>query len=584
MNLISLKSNQPSFHPILFKDGINIIVGKQVAPHSENDGNTYNGVGKSLTLHLVHFCLGSNKLNTFSNKLPGWEFTLRFRIEGTEYYSTRSTDNQNKIDFCGEFLTAKAVRQKMIELCFGISDNPKNMTWNTLFSRFIRRYRTSYSTFDSFVPKESDYSKILNNCYLLGIDTDLVISKKELRDKQTAAKDTEQAIKKDPLFRQYYLGKNDAELDYADLEYRIAEIEKEITEFKVSNNYHELEKEADEKSYRKKTLENRRVLISNNIKNIDEAFKETTQVQEEALLKIYEAAHVEIPDMVKRNIDEVLQFHTDLLTTRNKRLRKELSKQKAELESIDSEICKLGQRMDELLNYLNSHGALEEYVTLTKQLSALRNELNRIQEYQKILKAYRDTELNIKSSFIEQNKDTAVYLENESEYLSALRTRFWNYAKRFYPKKRSGLVIKNNSGENTLRFAIEARIEDDSSDGVNEVRIFCFDLLLLTCKQSKMRFVAHDSRLFANMDPRQRETLFRIVHELCQSGEYQYICSINEDALQSIQPLMKEKEYNEIIQDNIILELNDDAPESKLLGIQIDIDLEDRDKSSDDMS
>ena len=35
---------------------------------------------------------------------------------------------------------------------------------------------------------------------------------------------------------------------------------------------------------------------------------------------------------------------------------------------------------------------------------------------------------------------------------------------------------------------------------------------------------------------------------------------------------------------NIILELNDDSPESKLLGIQIDIDLEDKGKAFDDVS
>lgn len=46
---------------------------------------------------------------------------------------------------------------------------------------------------------------------------------------------------------------------------------------------------------------------------------------------------------------------------------------------------------------------------------------------------------------------------------------------------------------------------------------------------------------------------------------------------------MEDNEYKEMIADNIILELNDDAPESKLLGIQIDIDLEDKDKSSVDM-
>ena len=288
--------------------------------------------------------------------------------------------------------------------------------------------------------------------------------------------------------------------------------------------------------------------------------------------------------MVKKNIDDVLQFHNNLVTTRNSRLRKELNRQKAELKSIDEEILSLGQRMDELLNFLNSHGALEEYVALTKQLSSLQNELNRIQEYQKILKAYRDTELDIKASLISEDKETDEYLEQESGLISELRGKYGYYAKKFYPKKRSGLVIRNNSGENMLRYTLEARIEDDSSDGVNEVRMFCFDLLLLLCQKSNMRFIFHDSRLFANMDPRQREMLFRIVDETCRQNDFQYICSINEDALLSVQSLMTEDEFEQIITDNIRLVLNDDAPESKLLGIQVDIDLEDKNKPSEEMS
>ena len=583
MQLLNLRANKASFHPIIFKDGVNIIVGKQVAPLDENDGNTYNGVGKSLTLHLIHFCLGSNKIDSFRVHLTGWEFTLRFKIGQKEYYATRSTDKQNVIDFSGEEYTPKKMRNKMLELCFGLVESPANMTWTTLFSRFVRRYRSSYATFDTFVPKESDYSKILNNCYLLGIDTELIIKKKELREQQSLANTTEKAIKKDPLFKQYYLGKSDAALDATDLEYRINELEKEISEFKVSNNYHELEKEADDKSYEKKSLENKRILVSNYIKNIEESLKETNEVKEEKLLKVYEAAQVEIPEMVKKNLDEVLRFHDDLLTSRNARLRKELNKQRDELKEIDENIANLGKRMDELLSFLDSHGALEEYVALTKQLNSLNNELNRIQEYQKILKAYKDNELRIKAELIEQDKETEDYLEEEAEYLKSLRNQYWNYAKRFYPKKRSGLVINNNSGENMLRFNLDARIEDDSSDGVNEVRMFCFDLLLLNCKKSKMRFLAHDSRLFANMDPRQRETLFRIVNDICTENNMQYICSINEDALLSFQTLMNTDEYEQYVLNNIILELNDDAPESKLLGIQVDIDLEDKNKSVGDI-
>lgn len=583
MQLLSLRANKASFHPIIFKDGVNIIVGKQVAPLVENDGNTYNGVGKSLTLHLIHFCLGSNKIDSLGVYLPDWEFTLRFKIDGKEYYATRSTERQNVIDFSGEEYTAQKMRMKMLELCFGLTENPTNMTWTTLFSRFVRRFRSCYATFDTFVPKESDYSKILNNCYLLGIDTELIVRKKELRDQQSLGNTTEKAIKKDPLFKQYYLGKSDAALDASDLEYRIGELEKEISQFKVSNNYHELEKEADEKSFEKKALENKRILISNYIKNIEDSLKETTEVKEEKLLKVYEAAQVEIPEMVKKNLDEVLKFHDDLLTSRNTRLRKELNKQRDELKDIDDSIETLGKRMDELLSFLDSHGALEEYVALTKQLNALNTELNRIQEYQKILKAYKDNELRIKAELIEQDKETEEYLEAEEEYLKKLRNQFWNYAKKFYPKKRSGLVINNNSGENMLRFNLDARIEDDSSDGVNEVRMFCFDLLLLNCKKSKIRFLAHDSRLFANMDPRQRESLFRIVNETCAENNMQYICSINEDALLSFQSLMTQDEYQRFVLDNIILELNDDAPESKLLGIQVDIDLENKNKPAEDI-
>ncbi len=585
MKLLSLRANQPSFHPVVFnKNGVSIIVGKQVAPHNENDGNTYNGVGKSMTLHLVHFCLGSNKIDSFSQKLSGWEFTLKFEINGAEYYSSRKTDDQSKINFNGEQMTVAALRNKLLDLCFGLTNPPKYMTWTTLFSRYARRYRSCYSTFDSFVPKESDYSKVLNNCYLLGMETDLIISKKELRDKQSAASATEKAIKKDPLFRQYYLGKHDAELDVADLEYRIKELEKEISAFKVSNNYHELEKEADDKSYQKKALENKRILVSSYIKNIEEAFRETAEVKEEKLLRVYKAAGVEIPSMVKKDIEDVLKFHNNLIISRNIRLRKELNKQRAELKSIDDEILNLGQRMDELLNYLNSHGALEEYVVLTKQLSSLQSELNRIQEYQKILKTYRDTELDIKATLIFEDKETDKYLVQESQWLSDLREKYGYYAKKFYPKKRSGLVIRNNSGENMLRYTLDARIEDDSSDGVNEVRIFCFDLLLLLCQKSNLQFIFHDSRLFANMDPRQREMLFRIVNETCEQNDFQYICSINEDALLSIQPFMTPEEFEHNITDNIILELKDDAPESKLLGKQIDINLEDRGKYSEEIN
>lgn len=578
MKLISLTANKETFHPVYFHDGINIIVGKQVTPTNKNDGNTYNGVGKSLILHLIHFCLGARKISSFEEKIPDWEFTLNFIIDNKNYYCKRSTNKQTTIEFNGECLKPVKLQEQLLKLCFGLTQTPKNMTWNTLFSRFLRRYRSSYVTFDAYVPKETDYIKILNNCYLLGISTQLIVEKNELREQQAKASATEKAIKEDPLFRQYYLEKNDVELDKTDLEYRIKKLEKEISDFKVSENYHEIKTEADEKSYQKRELENKRVLINNYIRNIENSEKETEDINLEKVIKVYKAAQVEIPEMVKKSLVEVTNFHKELLNSRNVRLSKELFRQKKLLKEVDNQIITIGERMDVLLEYLNTHGALDEYVSLTKELNDLKNEIARINEYQHILKTYHDSQLDIKISMMDKDKEADLYLEENNKHLDNLKEKFQEYAKCFYPNKKSGLVIKNKTGDNKLRYTIEARIEDDSSDGVNEVRMFCFDWLLLNCKVSKIRFIAHDSRLYANMDPRQREALFEIVYEGCKNEGLQYICSINEDALLSFKSMMKEETYKKIIQDNIIMELNDDDPTSKLLGIQIDIDLEEKGK------
>lgn len=579
MKLVSLTANKSSFHPIIFKDGLNIIVGQQAASSVGNDGNTYNGVGKSLVLHLIHFCLGSNKIDTFTEKLQGWEFTLTFSINGENYSCRRSTAEQGKIYLNGEEFSPRKLNAQIIDLCFDEKSITKNMTFNTLFSRFVRRFRSCYIEYDKYVPKESDYSKLLNNAYLLGLDIELMIKKKELRDKQTTADKTEKAIKKDVVFKQYYLGESDAEIDKDDLDYKIKELKKEIAAFKISSNYHEIEKEADEKSYRKKMLENRRVIINSNIKNIEKSLNHPVDITDNNIYKIYEIANIEIPTMVKKSIDEVLDFHKSMIVNRTKRLSKELINFQKQLKEIDREIAVLGTKMDDLLRFLDSHGALEEYSSLTSQLSEFQNEASRIEEYQKILKSYKDIQLEIKEEYIEQDKSMNLYLLSEQDYISKLKETFQLYAKKFYPKKRSGLVVRNNSGENTIRCEIEARIEDDSSDGVNEVRLFCFDLLILLCKVSEMRFMMHDSRLFANMDPRQRESLFRIINDVCTENGLQYICTINEDALFSFKNLFDDAEYKKIILDNVRLELKDDCPESKLLGIQVDIDLEENSKT-----
>ena len=98
MRLISLTANKEEFKSIYFnRSGITLILGKQKSHGVSEKGKTYNGVGKSLAIALIHFCLGSNKNTEYERAIPEWEFTLEFEIAGQRMTSRRKTSAQNRI-------------------------------------------------------------------------------------------------------------------------------------------------------------------------------------------------------------------------------------------------------------------------------------------------------------------------------------------------------------------------------------------------------------------------------------------------------------------------------------------------------
>lgn len=571
MQLIKLIADKDSFHPIMFKKGINIIVGKKTNSSNKVDGKTFNGIGKSLIVHLIHFCLCSNKIIPFQEKLPEWTFTLFFSHDRKEHSISRNTSSQGDIFFDGE---KKKLKDARICLLSMVIRDDLHLSFQPLLSCVARRYRSCYNKYNQSSNYPDEYSALLYNGFLLGLNTDLIINKKNLRIEQDNLKKTESLFKKDPIFREYYYGNSDAQLDKDELEFEIERLKKELAGFKVSKNYHEIEREANELSFSKKKLENDISIIKNNIKNINSALNMQVDLSVDKVVQMYESAAIEIPDLLKKTLTEVEEFHNSLIYSRNTRLKNELKRNEDELSKKTKKVESIGKQMDQILIYLNTHGALEEYSALNQQLTDYQLKFSHIQEYQNMLKAFQNKLHDIKEQFISEDKRTDAYLEETENSLKALRQKYYEMAKLFYPRKRSGLSIENNTGENQLRFKLDARIEDDSSDGVNEVKIFCFDMLLLMQKVSNFEFIIHDSRLLANMDPRQRTTLYRVAYDKCKEYDLQYITTINEDALNSVKAIMDKEEYKEIIEKGIVLTLKDDSAHSKLLGVQVDMDLE----------
>jgi uncharacterized protein YydD (DUF2326 family) len=578
MQLIKLYANRESFREVKFKPtGLNFIVAKQKNPGEADNEKTYNGVGKSLLVRIINFCLGADKDNytSFCEKLEGWEFYLDFIIGTQNFTVKRSTNEPQKILLNGEEWTIKKYTNILQELCFSIPNDIKYISFRSLLPFFIRPSKESYADCMHTADTHTDYQKLLSNAFLIGLDTKLAGKKHDLKVEQERIKELEKNFKKDSLLRDFFIGNKDVSLELTEIDSRIEKMENDLSRFQVAENYYGIKQEADAINTKLFSLDNEIFIIENNIRNIEEILhiKPTSTISTADIEKIYKEAKVFFPESVKKTLHDIEIFYDNLKTSRVRRLSEQKNGFATVLKSKNSERIALQQNFDKKMKFLGEHRALDAFLALSQECSELKEKRNNLSKYQGLQSEYKSKEHQIKKEFLELLEITDKHLLEIEESVISLKEYFRDLAKSFYPKSTAGITINSRSGENQLAFDIEPRIELDASDGIGNVKIFCYDLsILFKGKNHKINFIFHDSRLFDSIDERQKAVMFRTIKENFLNSNKQYIAAINQNQLNEIKANMSSEDYDNIFQDdNIVLTLTDDNDIEKLLGIKVDI-------------
>ena len=571
MQLISLEANKPSFNTVKFNPkGLTLIIGKST---STDKNNTYNGVGKSLLLKIVDFCLGSNKIEAFEQYLSGWEFTLKFKIGEKTFAANRSAEKQNKIYLNGKEFGQTAFNAEMERMLVDIPEDSPYLTFRTVLSRFYRTGRGSYVS-SLATAKEQPFSSLVNNSFLLELDLDYVYQKRNTRKRYQELEKFEKSFKKDPIIREYYTGDLDVEFEISRLAQDVKKLESDIKNYNVAENYASIQADADSMAEKLSKMKNRLYYLSTSIKSIKHSM---SLYQDMDLEKVY-SLYGEITELFKegtlQTLENVTEFHKSIHTKRSERLAKELKKLSSthfEEEKVKNE---LQQAFDEKMKLLAKSRALDFFAAINAQLTELKRKLYKLQDYKNI-SAHSKKEMEEARKELSNQEVTAIeYLEAYKDQGHPVYLCFSDLANEFYPEVPAGISIQNNDGNNQERFKISAKIQNDASDGINEVKIFCYDLNnLINSTVHQFQSIFHDSRLFSDIDPRQRAILLQRAHKLTSASDKQYIATINEDQLTTLKGVLTEEEFEEIF-DTVRLELKDDSPESKLLGVQIDMQYE----------
>jgi uncharacterized protein YydD (DUF2326 family) len=575
MRLIKISSNKPSFKTVYFnRSGLSLIVGVRTSGEANSEDKSYNGVGKSLLAEIVHFCLGSSSNSAFQEQLAEWEFTLDFEINDLRYSAARSTTKQKEIILNGTAYKLKSFNELMEKLVFSMPEiGCDALSFRSLLPRFIRRGNQDYVDPKITSSDREPYTILLRNLFLLGIEIDLVERKYQLRRRQTEIEEFEKNFKKDPFIREYYTGNKDASLQAKHLEEQILRLEADLSSFQVAEDFYDIEREANRLNKDLRDLKNRKLVLENALHNIEKSLQTRTDFSRDKVLAVYQELLDAFKEETLKRLSDVENFHVQLLQNRVARLSQERMKLSAELQSVSENIKSLNTQIDGKLSYLSDKRALDYYVSVNSQRAELLGRLHKLQDYQRLLQKSRDDLVHIRKDFAEESIKTNVFLQHAADEINQQISLFSQLSKLFYPEAPAGITIDNNQGENKIRFDFDVRIEADGSDGINSVKIFCYDLaVLLLSSNHNLDFIWHDSRLFSDIDPRQRALLFKVASDYAIANGKQYIATVNQDQLDALKTEFGEPIFDSLFSGrNIVLQLKDDGPESKLLGIQVDM-------------
>lgn len=569
MRLIRLSANQSSFKTINFNpQGLTLIVG--ASSKGEEEGNS-NGVGKSLALRLVHHCLGANGSKQFGEKLPEWVFRLDFEINGTPHVTERSADSK--------IITLDNKPIKLRELTKWLDDSGVfdftavanlPISFRALIKRFMRLEKSDCLEPDS-TAKETPYEALVRTLFLLGLDISLVSRKHEFKKRIDALKNASQLWKINPALHDMFRAGDDARIRANWLKDQIPQLQDQLNGMVVAENYRDLEQEANRQTQVLRGISQEIELLKFQVKGISELLVEHPDVSSKELLALYKGLEGVFKVEALKHFEAVEQFHSGLAESRKRRLLGDLTRINTEIDTKQFELHKLEEHRDKLLQSLIGKTAFEEYRAVANQLARQEQELKALNDYLDFDVNVNKETLSIKETMLHDTHQAVTYLENNP--IADLESHYRALTQPLYPNAASGITFENNTGDNMMRYTFKPRLEGAGSDGIKDARLMCFDwLVFMHGANHTIRFLWHDNRLFAHLDPGVRARWFSLVLKELNATEKQYIATINAENYDSIIGRLSNEEKEIVESPNVkILELRGNQAGDKLLGIQVDL-------------
>ena len=402
-------------------------------------------------------------------------------------------------------------------------------TFRSLFAYFARRQSSGgFQLPTQQSTRQQNWDQQAAISYLLGLDWRISGEFQILRDKEKVVKGLGRAARAGEL-GPFFGRAADFRTRLAVASRRTGQLHAQLDAFQVVSEYRLLEAEANEITGKINRLSEENFVDRRLISELNASLEEERAPELVDLSRLYQEAGVVLPDLPRRRFNEVTDFHRAIIENRRSHLTEEITSAEQRIDAREREKAELDGRRGQIMEVLQSGGALEQY-------TAMREELARAEVDVETLRQRLDTAEALESSRaeldMERNRLTQALrndIHERSIIIDEVIVKFEELSEALYERAGSLTIDASPSGP-----IFEVKIERQRSKGITNMQIFCFDLMLLELIGQRgpcPGFLIHDSHLFDGVDERQVAKALQLGAQRAEASHFQYIVTMNSDAL-----------------------------------------------------
>ncbi len=532
------------FEPIFFEKGVNLIIGDK-----SDKSNKTNGVGKSMCVEFINFCLLKSKESSRVMKIPKNKFPYNTKIKLDLIINKIFLTIIRKIESPDNILIIKNNKEIFFNTINEASDYLSNQlfinqanksiypSFRQFISLLIRDERSEFKDLtNTFDTKKRIPPDLIPHLYLLNFDISIY------KDFKTVFKEIDkQAIylrklKKD-ITENGNLKLNDVRAKVNALDDEVKKLNNAIESLRSNEAFETVQKDLINLETELDNLRTRQKALKYEIKKI-QSLPEPESISKTEISILYNQFKQGLGDLIEKSLSDLEKFKAKIDNFRNNIVNKKLEKLTAELNQTALIIGEKDKKYSEILKTIDNGKVLKNLKTGLSVYNKKSEELNKIRYQITAFDEADNHKKNILKPRLDKLKlDINKQIEENKIIISSFEQTILDIHEIIMNNKEASFHINTKKSSKSKDYIdFEMRIYDDGSHSVERTKVFIYDMALMFneyTKEKHPRLLIHDNIFDVDQDTLVQSLNYLSKQEELYPNDFQYILTLNRDKIEN---------------------------------------------------